>query len=116
MNYKFVLVFGAAFLIFLSGCTSPEDLNVPEETTALDNAKIACTELCDDAISQGMDLSNGPCLGNPIEGASTYVCDIAHSPRADVDNLPENQCSAYREGIATHFVELDEQCNLIKVH
>ncbi len=52
---------------------------------------------------------------NPIPNLPDWVCDIAHSPRqSEIDDLPENQCSAYREGRAKHFVEVDMNCNLIR--
>ena len=35
-----------------------------------------------------------------------WVADIAHDPREDIDDEPENQCQRYREGEASHFVEL----------
>ena len=60
----------------------------------------------------GEDLSNGPCLSN--EAIPGWVADIAHSPRQAVDDLPENQCSAYRDGTAKHFVELDPEGNVIR--
>jgi hypothetical protein len=31
-----------------------------------------------------------------------------------VDDEPENQCEAYREGEAGHFVELDPEGNFIR--
>lgn len=60
----------------------------------------------------GEDLSAGPCLSNEV--IPDWVADVAHSPRQDVDNLPANQCPAYGEGTAHHFVELDPQGNLIR--
>ena len=60
----------------------------------------------------GEDLSNGPCLSNKV--VPDWVADIAHNPRQAIDDLPENQCSAYRDGTARHFVELDPEGNLIK--
>ncbi len=59
------------------------------------------------------DLSNGPCLSNALMPG--WVADIAHNPRQEVDNLPENQCSNFLEGQAQHFVELDLEGNLIRV-
>jgi hypothetical protein len=79
-------------------------------------AKINCIELCQAEFLKGTDLSDGPCLGNPIPGLEDWVCDVAHSPRQAVDNDPANQCSSYRFGQAKHFVEVDESCNFIKVY
>jgi hypothetical protein len=57
----------------------------------------------EDAKERGVDRSRGPCLGVIKEG---WVVDVAHDPRQDVDDEPENQCEAYRSGEADHFVEL----------
>jgi hypothetical protein len=51
-------------------------------------------------------MSRGPCLGVIKPG---WVADVAHDPRRAVDDEPENQCRAYREGEAEHFVELDPE-------
>jgi len=63
-----------------------------------------------------LDLSDGPCLSddNPEWAIENWVCDVAHSPREAIDNLPENQCREFREGIASHFVEVDPNCKFIK--
>jgi len=79
-----------------------------------ERAKAACIEACRNAKNAGQDLSNGPCLLDPISEMPDWVCDVAHSPREDVDNLPENQCSAFRQGSAKHFVEVDVNCQFIK--
>jgi hypothetical protein len=65
----------------------------------------------DRAQARGVDMSRGPCLGVIKPG---WVADVAHDPRQDVDDEPENQCAAYREGQADHFVELDPQGNFIR--
>lgn len=61
---------------------------------------------------QGADLSSGPCLSNAV--IPGWVADIAHNPRTSADDKQENQCSAYRDGTAKHFVELDSSGNLIR--
>lgn len=62
--------------------------------------------------SQGEDLSFGPCISNAL--MPDWVADIAHNPREGIDDLRENQCPAYLEGRAHHFVELDLEGNLIR--
>ena len=79
-------------------------------------AKIKCQNLCRVAIAKGVDLSAWPCLGNPMAGMDGWVCDVAHNPRQAVDNKPENQCSAFRSGQAKHFVEVDENCSIIRAY
>lgn len=58
------------------------------------------------------DLSLGPCLTNALRPG--WVLDLVHNPRDPLDDLPENQCSAYLEGQAQHFVELDLEGNLVR--
>ena len=100
-----ILVFALAISFYLFQVFKSEEEIAKEE----------CIKLCKAALEKGLDLSNGPCLGNPIEKLPNWVCDVAHLPRKDVDNKPENQCSVYREGKANHFVEVDEKCNVIRV-
>jgi hypothetical protein len=63
------------------------------------------------AKAQGVDMSNGPCLGIIKPG---WVADIAHDPRQPVDDDPANQCAEYRSGEADHFVELDPEGEFIR--
>lgn len=78
-------------------------------------AKVQCITLCQQQLAAEADLTAGPCLGNPTPGYPDWVCDVAHSPRTAVDNDAANQCVAYREGWAKHFVEVDGNCNVIRV-
>lgn len=96
-----------------SATSGDENQNVPATPTESD-AKTKCTDLCEQALftMRQEELENGPCLSNEV--APGWVCDIAHSPRQDVDNNASNQCSAFREGRATHFVEVDTNCRFIK--
>ena len=108
-----------AGVILVSGCTQPEHIGpgLPDE----EPAKTACIKLC--AINLelnldgfGLDLSDGPCLSEKTTGwnIDDWVCDVAHSPRTAVDNLPENQCKDFREGRAHHFVEVGPDCEFIR--
>ena len=114
-----------AFCFFgLSGCaafvqvsetitqkTQIEQLKQAQKTSAIIN----CQELCQDKLStNGIEANDSPCLSNNI--IDDWVCDIVHSPRQDIDDLPENQCEAFRTGRAHHFVELDGNCNVVKVY
>lgn len=63
--------------------------------------------------SGDIDLTNGPCLANNLK--PDWVVDIVHYPRESVDDLPENQCQSYLEGLAKHFVELDQNGNVVRV-
>ncbi|MDO8498196.1 MAG: hypothetical protein Q7S44_00160 [bacterium] len=63
-------------------------------------------------VTEGVDLSTGPCLSNDLMPG--WVADLVHSPRQPVDDLPENQCVAFQEGRARHFVELDLKGNVVR--
>jgi hypothetical protein len=68
-------------------------------------------EAYQEAKARGVDMSPGPCLGVIKEG---WVADVAHDPRQDVDDEPENQCEAYRSGEVDHFIELDPEGEFIR--
>jgi len=44
-----------------------------------------------------------------------YAVDIVHVPRTSEDDLSENQCQAYRNGEAGHFIELDKEGNIVRI-
>lgn len=71
-----------------------------------------CIAKCQE-LSQNIALDS-QCILDPIPDTE-WVCDIAHSPRAAEDNLPENQCAAFRNGTAKHFIELTPECKLIRM-
>lgn len=103
-------------LFLLSGCVE-EKVIVNEVSTyekvesqkAEFNAVNECIEACSKAT---IPLSNGPCLLNPMFNPE-WVCDVAHSPRQEIDNQIENQCSAFGK-TASHFIEVTPECELIK--
>lgn len=88
--------------LVLAGCGGAD---ADDETIAL--AKQAFEQ----AKAQGVDMTNGPCLGLIRPG---WVADVAHDPREPVDDDPANQCAEYRSGEADHFVELDPDGNFIR--
>ncbi|NOX71823.1 MAG: hypothetical protein GXO64_03950 [Candidatus Micrarchaeota archaeon] len=114
-NVIFVLL-GAILiaLVFVSGCTSDVSTTKAHTVYSRADAEKACIQLCENVKSGGMDLSKGPCLSNQV--VKDWVCDIAHKPRQPVDNMPENQCTAFMRQEAHHFIELDENCNLIQFY
>ena len=101
------IIFFLFLVILIAGCAKTSTKLLKD--VAID----ACKAECQKAVDEGTDLSNGPCLSDKI--VDDWVCDIAHSPREEIDNQQENQCSAFRAGEANHFVELDENCGLINV-
>lgn len=88
-------------------------LNSPGVTKSdIDTAVNQAKYLYEMKKQQGSDLSSGPCLSNAL--MPDWVADTAHNPRENLDDLPANQCPAYLEGRAHHFVELDLEGNLIR--
>ena len=85
----------------------------PGLSTEIDTMVGRAQKLYRDRKALGIDFSTGPCLTNDL--AQDWVADIAHNPRERSDNLAENQCPAFLEGRAKHFVELDVQGEVIKV-
>lgn len=81
-------------------------------STEVDTAVGAATKLFKEQASS-LDLQNGPCLTNDL--IPNWVADIVHNPRTSVDDLSENQCQAYIEGRAKHFVELDLIGNVVRI-
>lgn len=94
-----------ATLAVAAGCGGGADED--ERDRAIAAAEAAYQE----ARAEGVELEDGPCLGVVLEN---WVADVAHEPRQEVDDRPENQCEAYRSGEAEHFVELDPDGNLIR--
>lgn len=114
---KAILLFSLAALLALSGCIQEAPDKGPATADPLSgDPTYECTQLCNSARSQEISLESGPCLSdnNPFWDISDWVCDIAHSPRQDIDNQPENQCADFRQGKASHFVELSPECGFIK--
>ncbi len=58
------------------------------------------------------DWKKGPCISNGAD-IKGWVVDIAHSPRKAEDDDPANQCASWKSGKNKHFVELDEECNVL---
>ena len=74
-------------------------------------ATAAAVDAYEQAVEQGVDMRNGPCLGEIMKN---WVADVAHDPRTELDDDPANECEAYRSGEADHFVELDPNGNVIR--
>jgi len=91
--------------------TGAADVKIKEQADK-DLAVAKAKELWRIQFQMETDLSAGPCLSNSV--IPDWVADIAHNPRQAVDDQLENQCSAYRDGTAHHFVELDPEGNLIR--
>jgi len=112
--------------LMIVGCTverpkPPLDVSRLNMDLELGIALGKAQEIYQQAVTDGLDLTNGPCLANELHGNPDYpltmwVLDIAHYPREEVDNQPENQCEAYREGRAENFVEFSPEGELIRIY
>jgi len=100
------------FILFITGCGKAE-YNTSSEVKNENTLTDICIQACKDALSQGKNLDNGPCLLNPIKDNPKWVCDIAHNPRTSIDNIQENQCSSFREGKVNRFIEVTPDCKSI---
>jgi hypothetical protein len=103
------IIVGAIAVTALVGCGG-DDVSDEER----DQAVTAAQEAYDEARSSGLELDVGPCIAETLPGLDDWVADIAHDPREDVDDDPANQCRRYREGDASHFVELTPEGELIR--
>ena len=113
MNKKIILI-SLIFGIFIAGCATNQVAQEPLPTEAEVLALSLCESACRDALSKGRNLSAGPCLLDPIPKYKDWVCDVAHEPREAIDNLRENQCNAWHNGTANHFIEVTPECKFIK--
>lgn len=111
-------------LILLTSCQVQKNINSTVDATtglgAIPKGQVAERDIAiaqaknifQQKLALGEDFSSGPCLSERV--INDWVADIAHNPRIDQDNQPENQCQNYRNGIAHHFVELDLEGNIIR--
>ncbi len=102
-----VIVSVGSATIYLNGRQS-KGISKSEIDTAVNQAKFLYRQ----RKTMNENFSTGPCLSNALMPG--WVVDIVHSPRLSIDDLPENQCPAYIEGKARHFVELDTDGNLTR--
>ncbi len=97
-----------AYLTLVTNATLPKSISKSEIDTAINQAK----HLYQQEKGRGRDFSTSLCLSDAL--LPNWVVDIANNPRLPMDDLPGNQCPAYLEGRARHFVELDPSGNLIR--
>ena len=98
----------ATLLAAGTGCRDDADVSSEERDRAIEAAQQVYTQ----ERVRGTDVSNGPCIAEEV--IDDWSVDIAHDPRQDVDDQPENQCQFYRDGKTHHFVELDPDGKLIR--
>ena len=84
------------------------------KNSEVDAAVKQAEEIYQQKKEEGVDFSSGPCLSEDF--MANWVIDTVHNPRTSVDDNPANQCQAYLQGRAQHFVELDTEGNLVRIH
>lgn len=84
----------------------------PTPKSEIDSAINQAKFLYQQKKQRGDSLANGPCLSDALMPG--WVADTVHSPRSEIDDLPENQCPSFREGRVRHFVELDMEGDLVR--
>lgn len=111
----FMVLMGILVAAYLIYTQSPKPVTGyrPGISPEADNAVNQARYIFKVKKDSGVSFKDGPCLSNDL--LPNWVADIVHDPRKSLDDLPENQCSAFLEGRASHFVELSTEGNLIRV-
>jgi hypothetical protein len=107
---KCLLAVALASVLLFAGCGGDDGASDGEREQAIAQAQ----EAYDRARTSGTNLVDGPCIAESLTDLPDWVVDIAHDPREDVDDDPANQCRRYRDGEASHFVELTPEGELIR--
>jgi len=107
------LIFIFIIFIFLLGCKNTDfrenlDIDYSEQVSR------TCEAMCNGALVKGGNFTNGPCLMDYFETFPGWVCDLVHSPRNEIDDNPQFQCPSYVQGRASHFVEVDMDCRIVR--
>jgi hypothetical protein len=105
------------FMFCISGCITQNTDNIKAQETdknEINEIVQICIQACQTDIANLSEQSSS-CLLDPIPQYPDWVCDVAHKPRIELDNLQENQCLAFRTGRAKHFIEVTPNCELIRV-
>lgn len=112
MKKLIVGVIVVSALFFLGGCAADGQVSSAERDEAVTKAQAFFTDL----KNKGFNFTGGPCISNNLLGdeVGLWVVDVVSVPRSAEDDLAENQCSRYRSGDATHFVELDMEGSLVR--
>lgn len=118
LSLSLLTVFLVSMATVLTSENNPFDLNRmydyrPGYSYEIDQAVNQAQSLYNQKKALKEDFTNGPCLTNDL--MSGWVVDLVHNPRQPIDNNEQYQCQAYREGRATHFVELDLNGEVVRV-
>jgi len=115
MRAQFLVLVSLLMLsVFLSGCAQNPAGNMTETEKYEQSLVDACVNECKIAKATARNLESGPCLLDPLSQNKSWVCDVAHEPRESVDGLAENQCQAFRNQLATRFIEVTPDCEFLR--
>mgnify|MGYP006288975385 CR=1 FL=1 len=97
---KYLALLAMFAVAFSFGCT-----DAMQNQSSRSSAVTMCISLCNDALLDGEDLSDGSCLSddNSDWDIDEWVCYAIN-----------NSCRDFLDGNATHFVEVSEKCDFIR--
>ena len=105
-----IAVVAFALVVLLGAAACGGESEQEEKRAVLDTAQ----EVYDAELAEGRDVSDGPCIADPLpEPREDWVVVIVREPR-DEDRNAAERCSAFGDGRAGHFVELDEFGHVIR--
>jgi hypothetical protein len=104
-----MLVILVTCLAVAGGCITRDRASNAEKERAI----VAAQRVFAEEQAKGTDFSNGPCIAEEV--IDDWSVDIAHDPRDEIDDRPENQCQFYRDGQTNHFVELAPDGKVLRV-
>jgi len=108
-----MIVYAIVFILILVAGILNVFLNKPSRFEENKNSAITeCIKECNISIAKGISLIEGPCLSQEI--VPGWACDVVNVPRVSIiDNNPNNQCASYNKNKVRHFVEVNQNCELV---
>ena len=87
-----------------------EPIKIPDEVVIQKDAIDCTTRLYQKTKIEGM-IFESQCLGV----CDDYAIDIVSVPRSEKDDLIENQCEEYGNGLVANFIELNKEGNIVRI-
>lgn len=110
-----IAVTGTILILRRDSKENPPPADTMQEATSSGTVIEYGQELIVDLNATGADLSTGPCIDDG-ETFPDWVIDIVHDPREPIDDLPENQCGAFRDGRVDKFIEFTTSGKAIRIY
>jgi len=110
-----LVVIGVLFFIFDNGIEEKpygglKISDVSKEADIRGEAVLCAKILYRGAKDKKMEFIS-QCLGS----CGDYAVDIVHVPRSEIDDQVENQCEDYRNRKVSHFIELDQDGDIVRI-